>query len=254
MSSSIWTPAELSSSVTPLSGRCWRAVEAQHHVSTMKLTDSLEEQAILENIVEESKPPIPPGCEGLDFLMMTPFRYSIRNPWGSRFRRPHSPKGVFYASEHPNTAIAEMAFHRLLFFAESPQTPWPRNPGEYTAFATEFGSDRVLDLNVEPYVADASIFDLTTYTGGQALAEIARNAHIEVIKYPSVRDPNGWSNLALLEPGVFTKPEPVERQSWRLHLDENGARAVCESPRFSLSFPKTAFDNDPRMSGFNWHR
>jgi RES domain len=220
----------------------------------MKLTDSLVEQEILENIIDESKPPIPPGCEGLDFLMMTPFRYSVLNPWGSRFRRPNSPDGVFYASEHPNTAIAEMAFHRLLFFAESPQTPWPRNPGEYTAFATEFGSDRVLNLNVEPFIGESSIFDLAIYAAGQAFSDIARKANVEVIKYPSVRDPNGWSNLAILKPTAFTKSEPVERQSWRLHLDANGARVVCESPRFWIAFARDAFDKDPRITGFNWHR
>ena len=38
-------------------------------------------------------------------------------------------------SEHPHTAIAELCFHRLLFFAELPDTPWPGNAGEYTAFA-----------------------------------------------------------------------------------------------------------------------
>ena len=47
-------------------------------------------------------------------------------------------EGVFYASETPQTAVAEMAFYRLLFFAESPDTPWPANPAEYTAFSTEY--------------------------------------------------------------------------------------------------------------------
>jgi hypothetical protein len=53
----------------------------------MKLTDSLDDQNTLENIIDETKPPIPPGCEALHFLLMTPFRYSTSNPWGSRFRR-----------------------------------------------------------------------------------------------------------------------------------------------------------------------
>jgi hypothetical protein len=30
---------------------------------------------------------------------------------------------------------AEMTFHRLLFFAESPGTPWPADPAARTAFA-----------------------------------------------------------------------------------------------------------------------
>ncbi|MDO9306326.1 MAG: RES domain-containing protein, partial [Mesorhizobium sp.] len=43
MSLPIWTPAALRSEARPLEGRCWRLVEAQHRVSTMKLVDTLEE-------------------------------------------------------------------------------------------------------------------------------------------------------------------------------------------------------------------
>ena len=254
MSSSTWTPDGLSSNVRSFSGRCWRIVEAQHQVSTMKLTDSLPEQETLEAIIEETKPAIPKECEGLDFLLMTPFRYSASNPRGSRFRRPNAPKGVFYASEHPNSAMAEIAFYRLLFFAESPQTPWPQNPGEYTAFASELRSSFVLDLTTDPFVGHASLYDLVDYSGSQALADVARQAGVEIIKYLSVRDPNRWPNLAVLLPTTFAKPEPIERQSWRLHLDANGARAVCESPELSIAFAKDAFDKDPRMSGFAWDR
>ena len=39
-------------------------------------------------------------------------------PIGSRFRRAGRTAGVFYAAESPETAVAEMAFYRLLFFAE----------------------------------------------------------------------------------------------------------------------------------------
>ena len=35
-----------------MSGVCWRAVEAQHRVSTMKLVDTLAEQSVLESLVE----------------------------------------------------------------------------------------------------------------------------------------------------------------------------------------------------------
>src|SRR3954465_474783 len=99
MSSNTWTPGELSSKAAALSGRCWRIVEAQHQASTMKVTDTVEEQETVERVIEETKPPIPPGCGGLDFLLMTPFRYSALNPNGSRFRKPNSPDGVFYAAE-----------------------------------------------------------------------------------------------------------------------------------------------------------
>jgi RES domain len=253
MSSSISTRAGLSSSAIALSGRCWRVVEAQHRVSTMKLTDSLPEQAMLERLIEETKPQIPEGSARLDYLLMTPFRYGPTNPYGSRFRRPHSA-GVFYGAEHPATAIAEMAFHRLLFFAESPKTPWPQNAGEYTAFAVTFHSERGLDMTLEPYRDDAAIFHLTSYETSQAFADDARTAGIEVLKYVSVRDPERRPNFALLKPSVFTHPEPVDRQSWRIHLDSHSARAICEMPQVSLAFGREVFAADIRIREMVWER
>src|SRR5471032_1069901 len=127
MSSSTWTPAALSSEARALSGTCWRLVEAQHRVSTLKLVDTVEEQALLEGLIQETKPALPPECAHLHYLLSTPFRYGAVRPAGSRFRRAGLSEGVFYAAEEPHTAVAEIVFWRLLFFAESPGTPWPRN-------------------------------------------------------------------------------------------------------------------------------
>src|SRR5215218_6478406 len=107
MSSSTWTPAALSSETRPLSGICWRLVEAQHRVSTLKLVDTVEEQAILEEQLQATKPPLPPGAERLHYLLSTPFRYGAFYPTGSRFRRAGLTEGVFYAAEEPRSAVAE---------------------------------------------------------------------------------------------------------------------------------------------------
>src|SRR5262245_30655111 len=127
-----------------MAGRCWRAVEAQHHVSTAKLTDTAAEQARLEQLIEEAKPAVPEDCRHLHFLLATPFRYGAPYPSGSRFRRAGLTLGIFYGSELSNTAITELTFHRLLFFAESPDTPWPTITGEYTAFEVEYATGRAL--------------------------------------------------------------------------------------------------------------
>ena len=106
MSSRTWTLAALSSERRALSGTCWRVVEAQHKVSTLKLVDRLDEQALLENLIEETKPPVPPECDGLHYLLATPFRYGSPYPRGSRFRRAGWTPGVYYASATTATAIA----------------------------------------------------------------------------------------------------------------------------------------------------
>src|SRR5262245_34575155 len=183
MSSNIWTPDALASSAISLQGRCWRVVEAQSQVLTMKLTDTLEEQEALERLIEETKFPVPEDCRHLGFLLFTPFRYKPY-PADSRFRRAGSTEGVFYAAEVVETAVAEAVFHRLLFYSESPGTPWPANPGEYTAFASEFATSRVADISRPPLVADrASWTHPTDYTACLNLVDVVRAAALEAIRY-----------------------------------------------------------------------
>ena len=129
----IWIPDALRSERQGVSRVFWRCVEAQHIVSTLQLVDTLDEQRILEDMLEETKPPVPPDCAGLHYLYMTPFRYGLY-PNGSRFRRAGPTPGVYYVSEEPATAIIETAFHLLLFYADSPGTPFPAQPSEHTAF------------------------------------------------------------------------------------------------------------------------
>ena len=155
MQSPIWTPAALSSEAAPFRGSGWRLVEAQHRVSTLKLVDDLDEQAVLEDLIEATKPSLPPDCRRLDYLFATPFRYGAPYPHGSRFRRAGWTAGVYYAAESARTAVAEMAFHRLLFFANSPETPWPREASEYTAFSASLATGHGLDLTRAPFDRDA---------------------------------------------------------------------------------------------------
>lgn len=243
------------SSARSISGRCWRVVEAQHHVSTLKLVDSLDEQRVLESLIEDTKPPLPPECRHLHYLLATPFRYGPVYPAGSRFRRAGVTPGIFYAADAVETAIAEMTFHRLLFFAESPATPWPRNPAEYTAFAVAYRARKAVDLTRGRFKAHAAAFTHPTdYARCQALADAARSAGIEIIRYRSVRDPRQGMNLALLTCRAFARREPVALQTWRIHLRASGAQAVCEAPKGGIAFDRNAFAADPRIAALRWDR
>ncbi len=247
MSSRIWTADALSSERRPLAGEAWRLVEAQHKVSTLKLVDDWQEQGLLEELLEQTKPPVPAGCRGLHFLLSSPFRYDAEYPVGSRFRRAGRTPGVFYAAEAVATAVAELAFYRLLFFADSPDTPLPANPGEYTAFGVLYGTDDGLDLTAEPLNGEGACWTHPTeYVACQDLAEAARASGIQAIRYLSIRDPRGGANLALLECAAFRKPEPTAWQSWRLFLRRDSVQALCEFPHQTLHFEKSGF-NDPRL-------
>lgn len=220
----------------------------------MKVVDTLAEQARLEELLEDSKPAVPADCRHLHYLLFTPFRYGAPYPRGSRFRRAGLTPGVFYASQAVTTAVAEMAFYRLLFFADSPATPWPANAIEHTVFQARFRTSRGIDLLAAPFDGDRARWTHPTdYAACQQLADDARTAGVNVIRYASARDPRGV-NIALLACAAFAVAAPIARETWRLHLDSRGARAVCAHPERRLEFDRSAFATDPRIASLQWDR
>ena len=220
----------------------------------MKVVDTLAEQRRLEELLEDSKPAVPPECRHLHYLLFTPFRYGAPYPRGSRFRRAGFTPGVFYASQSVTTAVVEMAFYRLLFFADSPATPWPVNAIEHTAFQVRSYTAAGLDLMAPPFDRERARWTHPTdYSACQQLADDARTAGVAVIRYASARDPGGV-NLALLNCAAFSVTAPIERETWRLHLDSRGVRAVCAHPERRLAFDRDTFAADPRIAGLRWER
>jgi RES domain len=238
---------------TQYAAEVWRLVEAQHRVSTLKLVDNLDEQALLESMIETTKPALPPECAGLDYLLAAPFRYGALYPQGSRFRRAGRTEGVFYASEYVETAVAEMAFYRLLFYAESPQTPFPDAATDFSAFSVRVGTDFSYDL-MRPDFDDHAFGDPVDYSQTQALADSARKAGVEVIRYRAVRDKERRPNAAVLTAKAFLDKRPRQWRTWRLRIGSNGVSALCDFPASGLSFGRSAFANDPRLTDFRWAR
>jgi hypothetical protein len=219
----------------------------------MKIVDTLAEQERLEELLDAIKPPVPPDCNHLHYLLSTPFRYGSPYPHGSRFRRAGFTPGVFYASRTPQTAVTETAFHRLLFFADSPGTPWPDNASEFTAFSSRYRTGAGLDLTTPPLDRGRSLWTHPTEYGPcQDLADAARTARVEALRYESVRDagPPAGTNIALLTCRTFASREPIERQTWRIHLDPGGVRAICTFPEVRLEIPREAFARDPRVARY----
>ena len=62
----------------------YRIVETQEYAATMNLVDDLEEQELLEQLLDEVKPPYKKGTQKLHYLISTPFRYPPLK-YGSRF-------------------------------------------------------------------------------------------------------------------------------------------------------------------------
>jgi hypothetical protein len=228
----------------PHAGTVWRLVEAQHVVSTMRLVDDLTEQAILERLLERSKPAVPPECGHLHYLLATPFRYGAY-PASSRFRRKGRSPGVYYASEAIPTAMAETVWWRHQFYEASAGGVRPAGAGEYSAIAARVATAASVDLTSAPYAArSAERTDPSDYTACLDLADRARAEGIGCIRYESVRDPDRGANLAVLTCASFAMPDPVEVQGWRILLRSDRAVAYRDWPREEMEFRLTA----PRLS------
>lgn len=234
MSSATWTPAALASEARRIEGGFWRMVEAQHQASTLKLVDNADEQAVLESLLEASKPPLPAVVARLDYLLATPFRYPPSHR-GSRFRAPTDP-GVFYAAEDIHTAAAELGGWRWRFLANSDGLS-RIDPVAHTAFQALVAASGI-DLTRPPLDADAARWMAPDdYTATQALATAARSVPLAAIRYASVRHPEHRPCVAVLDPDGFASPRPdPATQTWWLAVDAHGAHWVREAQRMTFRF------------------
>jgi hypothetical protein len=219
------TAAILRAAARRISAKPWRLVEAQHRASTLRLVDTLEEQRVLEEQLEANKPPIPATATPLHYLLATPFRYPAPPPLGSRFRGIGDP-GVWYGADRVRTALAEIAYWRLRFLADSPATPDLR-PVPHTAFRASVAGIAIA-LDAEPFERQHKQWeDPASYVATQALARSAREASVALIRYRSVRDPEHRSCLAVMTPNAFRAPAPLEQHTWLIKVSR--ARVLAET-------------------------
>jgi hypothetical protein len=235
--------------------RVWRILEARYAVSTRKLVDSFAEQEVLEGLIDATKPAVPAECRDLDPLLSTPFRYEPYKR-GSRFRRAGLTPGVYYAAEGQGATAAEQAFYRLLFFAESPETPWPVNPLECMGWSVKVMSHRSLDLTKPPLDADAAVWrHPVEYGPCQDLADAARKAGAEILRYASARDRDATGVCAaVLTASAFAETSPQDFETWRIGVSRSGAYALREFPFARIEFDRNAFASDPRIAAMRWDR
>lgn len=191
-----------------------RVVESQEQVATRTLVDDLAEQALLEELLESSKPPMPADSLRLDYLLASPFRYPPLK-YGSRFGSREEPS-LFYGALTLPPALAETAYYRLVFWsgmAEAP--PRGRLTTQHTLFAARYASRRGLYLHEPPFSAyEAALTDPRSYRATQQLGRNLREAGIGLFVYRSARDPEGGLNIALFTPRAFPEPGPQWKQTW----------------------------------------
>jgi hypothetical protein len=239
MSSSIWTRCAGDSKLRPLRVDACRVVEAQHQVSTRKLVDTADEQSLLEELIDRVKPP-DPTRGSLHYLLATPFRYPPLR-YGSRFAGRHQPS-IWYGSENLGTALAEVAYYRLVFL-EGTAAPLETITTTLTAFTARASSDRAIDLVVPPFAAHRrTIASPMQYAATQSLGDAMRSAGVELFRYPSARAEDGV-NVGAFSPAVFGRAKPRGFETW--HCVASKARVELSKrdyfARGSMTFPREQF-------------
>jgi hypothetical protein len=225
-------------------------VEAQHLISTLKLVDTLDEQRLLEEIIDRSKPAIPmPGASRLHFLLFTPFRYPpLRH--GSRFGQRDQP-GIWYGSEELRTVFAEKAYYRFVFLS-GPKVDLSPITLEQTAFQGEVDSRKGIDLSKAPFNAHRnSISSKTSYVASQALGSAMRHDGVEVLRYVSARDRDSGLNIALFTGKAFARAVPRSAQTWICIAEKTRVRFTekhaLHPPSASFTFERSEFEVDGQL-------
>lgn len=216
MSSDIWTQCAGRSEIRALTLTPWRVVESQHQVSTRKLVDTLEEQALLEALIDGAKPPDTTAGRQ-HYLLFTPFRYPpLRH--GSRFG-DRNARGIWYGAESVSTAMAEVAYYRLVFL-DGTTASLDRLSVELTVFRAKARTAMAVDLVSSPFAAHRrTIASPSAYAASQALGAAMRADGVELCRYPSARDPAGGVNVAVFSPRVFGRGAPRDFQRWHCVAD-----------------------------------
>ncbi len=211
MSSSSWTRCAGDSKVQPLALEAWRVVEAQHQVSTRKLVDSDDEQQLLEQLIETSKPPVS-FPDRLHYLLFTPFRYPpLRH--GTRFSVRSEPS-VWYGSETLRTAFAEVAYYRLLFL-DGTTADLGAVETELTAFTVLIRTPLGIDMTLLSFAAHRAVLSSPSeYAQTQEFGQSMRSAQVEAFRYVSARDDRGGVNVGLFTPRAFQETRPRRLETW----------------------------------------
>jgi len=164
----------------------------------MLLVDDGDDYAILEQLIEETKPEFPPGvpAEPAYFLLTSPFRYQAAR-YESRFRALGETAHVLYAAENEMTALLEFTSYRLRFYLDS-DDGLPTGMISSIAFSFQAKHEQAIDLHLPPYADNPAYTDKDDYTACQEIAEVARSMDVGIILYESVRDPEKGCNAALL--------------------------------------------------------
>lgn len=215
----------------------WRGVETQYIAASLKLVDTLDEQELLEQMLEESKPPTPQIEESKHYLLLSPFRYFPQH--SSRFR-PAQQSGLWYGSSTLEGSCSEIAYWRMKFIKESAGLA---AAGELVTEHTFYNATvrgKAINLMDKPWADFSHIWKHTSdYSGTHKLSEAAAKASIDWIQYESVRAPSCALAAVLTPNALHADANELEksRQEWTCKATRDTVLMIRKggSERFSWS-------------------
>ncbi|GAC17569.1 RES family NAD+ phosphorylase [Paraglaciecola arctica] len=218
-----------------------RMVETQEYAATTSLVDDLEEQAILEQILDDFKPQYADDTQNLHYLISTPFRYPPLQ-YGSRFGAITEPS-YFYASESIQTCLAEAAFYRF-YLIDGTETPFPKViQSEHSLFFVRVSSTNTLDLT---QIADSEIqnqlTDPASYSITQKVGLQARQDGADLLRYFSARSQEQGINVAIDNHTIIQSEKPEDKVEYICQLDPQTGILRFSQPRtFPVMFTREQF-------------
>jgi hypothetical protein len=246
----LWTDCQGEEAIAPLKCSAYRVVEAQHISSSRKLVDSVHEQEVLENLLESyAKPALPQTTEfqGLHYLLVTPFRYPPL-PHGSRFSS-RLYRSLWYGSLLLETAFAEVAFYRLLFF-KGTSGALKSAEIQLSAYQAKIATKAGVSLEkplFNRYTALISCKD--NYQHSQTLGAAMRNANVAAFTYYSARMPD-TINIGIFTPAAFADKSPIltTQQTWICYTEKERIEftrgSLLEKPQHWVFTQENFTDNN----------
>lgn len=221
----LWTICKDQMTVGLLQGELMRIVESQEQVATNSLVDNLQEQEILEQLIETTKPKFNTAHSHLHYLLSAPFRYPPL-PYGSRFGARTEPS-LFYGSQQRDTLLCEAAFYRFIFWqGMSNAPPSGKLVTQHTLFSAKYHTTQGLRLHQPPCAAQQHhLTDPMHYTITQQLGTAMRQQGIEAFEYISARDPQQGINVGLFTPAALACTHPQQQRA-----------CLCETTATTVSF------------------
>ncbi len=224
----IWVECDGKKNITAIKETAWRIVELQEKISARKLVDSIEEQQILEELIEESKPVLLQSQIGFHSLLYTPFRYPPLK-YGSRFGKRTEPS-LWYGSLNIEIVMAEKAFYQLAFINASTAN-FGMTSSPMATFSVLLNMINGVKLNEAPFIKFKNkISSPSDYKNSQLLGTRMRESNVDGFTFYSARDVKTGINVGIFKIHAFANKNPDSKsfETWQ-----------CNTTKINVEFIQT---------------